>query len=58
MKPQRTLHISFPEAEFDLLNEIMRESALTYTPVASVCRKRIRQGLKATPIQSTLVGAC
>ena len=46
MPSQRTLHISFPDNEVDLYNELMRESALTYSPVASVCRRHMRKGMK------------
>ena len=48
MPSQRTLHISFPEKVYDLYNELMRESALTYSPIASVCRRHMRKGLDKT----------
>lgn len=48
MPSQRTLHISFPDNEVDLYNELMRESALTYSPIASVCRRHMRKGLDKT----------
>ena len=54
---QRTLHISFPEEEIDLYNEIMRESSLTYSPVASVCRRHLKKGMNATPQIQRLVPA-
>ena len=54
---QRTLHISFPDEEIDLYNEIMRESALTYSPVASICRRHIRKGISITPANEMLVPA-
>ena len=57
MNQQRTLHISFPEGEADLYNEIMRESALTYSPVASVARRHIRKSILKTPLQERLVSA-
>tara|TARA_A100000172_G_scaffold71699_1_gene52448 strand:+ start:75 stop:254 length:180 start_codon:yes stop_codon:yes gene_type:complete len=46
MPSQRTLHISFPDNEVDLYNELMRESALTYSPIASVCRRHLKRGMK------------
>ena len=46
MPSQRTLHISFPDTEIDLYNQLMRESALTYSPVASVCRRHMKRGMK------------
>ena len=54
---QKTLHISFPDEEIDLYNEIMRESSLTYSPVASVCRRHLRKGIKNTPLLQKLVPA-
>ena len=48
MPSQRTLHISFPESDYDLYNELMRESALTYSPIASVCRRHMRKGMTTT----------
>ena len=54
---QKTLHISFPDEELDLYNEIMRESSLTYSPVASVCRRHIRKGISRTPMNEMLVPA-
>ena len=48
MPSQRTLHISFPEKDYDFYNELMRESALTYSPIASVCRRHMRKGLDKT----------
>ena len=51
MNQQRTLHISFPEGEVDLYNEIMRESALTYSPVASVARRHIRKSILKTSLR-------
>tara|TARA_B100001093_G_scaffold203935_1_gene195989 strand:- start:245 stop:427 length:183 start_codon:yes stop_codon:yes gene_type:complete len=50
MPSQRTLHISFPENEVDLYNELMRESALTYSPIASVCRRRMRKDIEDKPL--------
>ena len=50
MPSQRTLHISFPENEVDLYNELMRESALTYSPIASVCRRRMRKDIQNNPL--------
>ena len=38
--------ISFPDNEVDLYNELMRESALTYSPIASVCRRHMKRGMK------------
>ena len=55
MSQQRTLHISFPEGEIDLYNELMRESALTYSPVASVCRRHMRKSITKTPLTDRLV---
>ena len=57
MPSQRTLHISFPEKDYDLYNELMRESALTYSPVASVARRHIRKSILKTPLQERLVSA-
>tara|TARA_B100001989_G_scaffold220748_1_gene173330 strand:+ start:150 stop:323 length:174 start_codon:yes stop_codon:yes gene_type:complete len=57
MSQQRTLHISFPEGEIDLYNELMRESALTYSPVASVCRRHMRKSITKTPLTDRLVPA-
>ena len=57
MSQQRTLHISFPEGEIDLYNELMRESALTYSPVASVCRRHMRKSITKTPLTDSLVPA-
>ena len=54
---QRTLHISFPDEEIDLYNEIMRESTLNHSPVASVCRRHIKKGMNATPQIQRLVTA-
>ena len=54
---QKTLHISFPDEDMDLYNEIMRESALTYSPVASVCRRHIKKGILNTPQREMLVPA-
>ena len=54
---QKTLHISFPDEEIDLYNEIMRESSLTYSPVASVCRRHIRKSVSATPDKQMMVPA-
>ena len=50
MPSQRTLHISFPEKDYDLYNELMRESALTYSPIASVCRRRMRKDIEVNPL--------
>ena len=50
MPSQRTLHISFPESDYDLYNELMRESALTYSPIASVCRRRMRKDIEDKPL--------
>ena len=50
MPSQRTLHISFPEKDYDLYNELMRESALTYSPIASVCRRRMRKDIEDKPL--------
>ena len=52
---QKTLHISFPDEEIDLYNEIMRESSLTYVPVASVCRRHLKKGIDATPEKQRLI---
>ena len=57
MPSQRTLHISFPEKDYDLYNELMRESALTYSPVASVCRRHMRKSITKTPLTDRLVPA-
>ena len=57
MSQQRTLHISFPEGEIDLYNELMRESALPYSPVASVCRRHMRKSITKTPLTDRLVPA-
>ena len=46
MKTQTTLHISIPEGEVDLYNEIQRVSAITYTPTSMLARRLIRYGLK------------
>lgn len=54
---QKTLHISFRDCEVDLYNEIMRESSLTYLPIASVCKRHIRKGMKVTPQLQKLVPA-
>ena len=48
MPSQRTLHISFPEKDYDLYNELMRESALTYYPIAYFCRRHMRKCLDKT----------
>ena len=52
---QKTLHISFPDEDLDLYNEIIREHSLTYSPIASVCRRYIRKGMKVTPQLQRLV---
>lgn len=57
MPSQRTLHISFPEKDYDLYNELMRESALTYSPIASVCRRHMRKSITKTPLTDRLVPA-
>ena len=54
---QKTLHISFRDCEIDLYNEIMRESSLTYLPIASVCKRHIRKGMKVTQQLQKLVPA-
>ena len=41
----------------DLYNELMRESALTYSPVASVCRRHMRKSITKTPLTDRLVPA-
>ena len=46
MKTQTTLHISIPDEEVDLYNEIHRVSAITYTPKSMLARRLIRDGLK------------
>jgi len=57
MSQQRTIHISFPEEETDLYNHIQKESALTYSPIASVCRRHIRKSVSATPDKQMMVPA-
>ena len=49
--------VSFPDEELTLYNEIKRESALTYVPVASVCRRHIRKAIQNTPELNRLVPA-
>ena len=52
-----TLHISFPDEEVDLYNAIMREHALTYSPIASICRRHISKSMSITPQKEMLVPA-
>jgi len=43
---QDTIHLSFPSKEVHLKHELLRESALTYVPIASLCRKYMRLGME------------
>jgi len=56
-KEQRSIHISFPDEEVDLYNAILREHALTYSPIASICRRHISKGMSVTPQKEMLVPA-
>lgn len=51
---QRTLHLSFPRNDEDLINEVYRTSALNYVPVAQQARKWMRLGMKAEQKQKEL----
>tara|TARA_B100000287_G_C20647816_1_gene785763 strand:+ start:1471 stop:1650 length:180 start_codon:yes stop_codon:yes gene_type:complete len=46
MKKQTTIHISFPEEELKLFNELRRVSAMTYTPTSMLMRQLCREGLE------------
>ncbi len=46
MKNQTTIHISFPEDEIKLFNELRRVSAMTYTPTSMLMRQLCREGLQ------------
>ena len=43
---QDTIHLSFTSKERHLKHELLRESALTYVPIASLCRKYMKLGMK------------
>ena len=48
---QRTnLNVSFGKDEVSLYNEMVRVASLTYTPVAQLTRKYLREGLKNDPV--------
>ena len=57
MKNQTTLHISFPDEEVVLYNEIRRVSALTYTPTSMLVRQLVRDGLKSKTNKQKLTPA-
>ena len=50
---QKTIHISFKEDDWDLYNEIMRESALTY--VLAVHCKKVYQKWNETFQNNTII---
>ena len=58
MKTQTTLHISIPDGEVDLYNEIQRVSAITYTPTSMLARKLIRDGLNQMTQKQKLTPVC
>ena len=58
MKSQTTLHISIPDGEVDLYNEIQRVSAITYTPTSMLARKLIRDGLNQMTQKQKLTPVC
>jgi len=43
---QRKINTSFPEDDIPMYNELMRESALTYVPIATLVRKYVRKGME------------
>jgi hypothetical protein len=43
---QKTIHLSFGKKDEDLYNELMRQSALNYIPVASLVRAYVRDSIK------------
>lgn len=51
---QQTIHVSFPQEETALYHELMRESSLTYIPLATLCRQRIKTSLQDKPVLSRL----
>ena len=55
---QTTLHISFPDDEIDLYNELRRVSCLTYTPTSMLCRQLVRDGLKSKSLTEKLSPVC
>jgi hypothetical protein len=55
---QTTLHISFPDEEIDLYNELRRVSALRRTPTSMLCRQLVRDGLKSKTLTEKLSLVC
>ena len=47
---RQNLNVSFGKDEVSLYNEMIRVASLTYTPVAQLTRKYLREGLKNDPV--------
>ena len=41
---QKTIHISFTKEDFDLYNDLMRESTLRLIPASTLCRYYMKKG--------------
>ena len=54
MKQQKSIHISFTKDDFDLYNELMRESTLRLIPTSTLIRFYLRNGKKAVNTRNLL----
>jgi hypothetical protein len=54
MKQQKSIHISFTKDDFDLYNDIMRESTLRLIPISTLIRFYLRNGQKAANTSNLL----
>jgi len=54
MKQQKSIHISFTKDDFDLYNDIMRESTLRLIPISTLIRFYLRNGKKAANTSNLL----
>ena len=43
---QKTIHISFPQDDIGLYNELMRQCSLSYIPVSALIRNYLKKGIK------------
>lgn len=52
---QKTIHISFTKEDFDLYNDLMRESTLRLIPASTLCRYYMKKGksFNQTPAEIT-----
>lgn len=54
MKQQKSIHISFTKDDFDLYNDIIRESTLRLIPISTLIRFYLRNGKKAANTSNLL----